>query len=79
MIIMMLQVVFLCQVDYTCMVSSIKWFHTTPDNITVTLIKVSWVKSGVKESRLSEWVFQRSLNGYLNKHLRRGAPNGMSK
>ena len=30
----------MCQVDYTCMVNSIKWFHTTPDNITTTHIKV---------------------------------------
>ena len=35
-----MQVEFLCQVDYTCMVNSINWFHTTPDNITTTHIKV---------------------------------------
>ena len=31
---------FLCAVDHSCMVSSIKWFHATPDNLTITLIKV---------------------------------------
>ena len=38
------QVVFHCQVDHSCMVSSIKWFHTTQDNDTKTLVKVtpSW-------------------------------------
>merc|ERR1712083_337508 len=32
------KVTFFCQVDYTCMVNSIKWFHTTPDNLTTTHI-----------------------------------------
>ena len=34
------QAEFLCAVDHSCMVSSIKWFHATPDNLTITLIKV---------------------------------------
>merc|ERR1719442_400977 len=32
---------FLCAVDHSCMVSSIKWFHDTPDNLTITLIKTA--------------------------------------
>jgi hypothetical protein len=32
---------FLCAVDHSCMVSSIKWFHATPDNLTITLIKTA--------------------------------------
>ena len=35
------QVEFNCDVDYTCMVNSIRWYHTTPDNLTTTQLKVS--------------------------------------
>merc|ERR1719245_995236 len=34
------KVEFDCDVDYTCMVNSIRWFHTTPDNTTTTQLKV---------------------------------------
>ena len=36
----MLQVQFHCDVDYSCLVNSIRWYHTTPDNISTTQIKV---------------------------------------
>merc|ERR1719410_3068333 len=35
------KVEFDCDVDYTCMVNSIRWFHTTPDNTTTTQLKVT--------------------------------------
>jgi len=35
------KVLFHCQVDHSCMVSSIKWFHGPPDNSTMTLIKTA--------------------------------------
>ena len=38
-----LQVTFTCDVDYTCMVNSIRWYHTTPDNTTTTQLKVGHV------------------------------------
>jgi len=34
------KVEFDCDVDYTCMVNSIRWYHTTPDNLTTTQLKV---------------------------------------
>ena len=34
-----MQVRFHCAVDYTCMVNSIKWFFTTPDNLTVVPLR----------------------------------------
>lgn len=35
------KVLFHCQVDHSCMVSSIKWFHATHENGTLTLIKTA--------------------------------------
>lgn len=35
------RVLFHCQVDHSCMVSSIKWFHATRENSTLTLIKTA--------------------------------------
>ena len=43
------QVVFHCQVDHSCMVSSIKWFHTTQDNYTRTLVKVTQLDHPAQE------------------------------
>ena len=40
-IILIFQVQFHCDVDYKCLVNSIRWYHTTPDNYTTTQIKVS--------------------------------------
>ena len=37
---LLLQVQFHCDVDYSCLVNSIRWYHTTPDNETTTQIKV---------------------------------------
>jgi len=34
------KVQFHCDVDYKCLVNSIRWYHTTPDNYTTTQIKV---------------------------------------
>lgn len=34
------KVQFHCDVDYSCLVNSIRWYHTTPDNETTTQIKV---------------------------------------
>ena len=37
---MFLKVSFTCLVDHSCLVNSIKWFHTPLDNTSTTLIKV---------------------------------------
>ena len=53
----MLQVQFHCDVDYSCLVNSIRWYHTTPDNISTTQIKVR------KMADLQLWrVFMRQGN-----------------